>query len=97
MQFKDLRISSSFHPEVPLDADDLSENYDEDPFYVDFDDSARHVAIIPDKELNDEEGKEEVATNNEAGMAAEEEQNFFGLDHLRQSNGEQTAAVPAIQ
>ncbi len=81
-QFRDLRISSSFKPEAPLDADDLSENYDEDDFYNDFDDhKARQVPILPmDKELDGEDEKEEGKEN--AKMMIEE-QNFFGLDHLR--------------
>ncbi len=50
--FKELRVSSSFRPEVPLLPDDLSEDYDEDPYFTDFDDSARRFEI---KQLDDDE------------------------------------------
>ena len=63
-RFKELRISSSFRPEVPLDADDLSEDYDEDAYFIDFEDTARHII---EKDLDQEEEKvelKELTTNN---------------------------------
>jgi hypothetical protein len=84
MTFKDLRVSSSFHPEVPLLPDDLSEDYDEDPYFADFDDSARRLPIFHDKDPDEEvkEGEDLPPPTNIA-LAPKEEQNFFGLDHLK--------------
>ena len=95
--FKELRVSSSFRPEVPLLPDDLSEDYDVDAYFMDFEDSARRVVIIQDKELDaDEEMKVEGASDLPTNIiAAKEEQNFFGLDHLKQPNGEMPAVISA--
>ena len=49
---------------MPLDADDLSEDYDEDAYFIDFEDTARHII---EKDLDQEEEKVEVkelTTNN---------------------------------
>jgi hypothetical protein len=65
--FKDLRVSSSFRPEVPLLPDDLSEDYDEDPYFTDFDDSARRFEI---KQLDDEEEVKEGDNHPPTNIAA---------------------------
>jgi hypothetical protein len=65
--FKDLRVSSSFRPEVPLLPDDLSEDYDEDPYFIDFDDSARRFEI---KQLDDDEEVKEGDNHPPTNIAA---------------------------
>jgi hypothetical protein len=97
MTFKDLRVSSSFHPEVPLLPDDLSEDYDEDPYFADFDDSSRRLPIFHDKDPDEEvkEGDQDLPPPTNIALAPKEEQNFFGLDHLKQPNGEMPMAVEA--
>ena len=74
---------------MPLDADDLSEDYDEDAYFIDFEDTARHI-IEKDRDQEEEKVEVKELTTNNIVM---EEQNFFGLDHLKQPNGEMPAAV----
>jgi hypothetical protein len=58
MSSKDRHISLSFRPNVELDADQLSEDYDEDPYFQDFEDKFRQLVINEEIPQEEEEKKE---------------------------------------